>query len=212
MFDLGIAIPTYSGHLYNLKNLLDQISKSTVLPKQVSVSISSFDGLLELPTYPFELIIDKHSESKNTSENLNISASNLKTNIITFMGGDDIPHIRRNEYLINSIIRGAKVIVHNYTFADKSFTEYTNDVGCLDLHVDYIDTFISNEHFPVSSENPNLVFANGPITLTNDIFEKFKYGETFEYNGREDSMYNSNLVKNGYKISYIKNSLMLYIK
>jgi hypothetical protein len=40
---LGIGIPTYIGHLWNLKNLLKQISKSTVLPTQVSVSISSFD-------------------------------------------------------------------------------------------------------------------------------------------------------------------------
>ena len=59
---LGIAIPTYSWHLYNLENLLTQISKSTVLPKQVSVSISSFDGEISVNDYPFELIITKNKE------------------------------------------------------------------------------------------------------------------------------------------------------
>lgn len=41
---IGIAIPTYNNHLIFLNDLLTQISKSTILPKQVSVSISSFDG------------------------------------------------------------------------------------------------------------------------------------------------------------------------
>jgi len=208
---IGIAIPTFNGHLWNLKDLLTQISKSSVLPKQVSVSISSFDGEIDFDVYPFELIVTKNIEHRNTSQNLNTSASKLTTDIISFMGGDDIPHIKRNEFIIKAFEAGAKVVVHNYTHHDKSAKEFTSDIGDIEFYVDYIDTFISDTQFPLSSNEYSYCFANGPISITKELFDKYKYGEGPEFNGKEDSMYNSKLVKDGYKISYIKNSLMLYI-
>ncbi len=48
---LGIAIPTYIGHLNYLTQLLDSLEQSTILPNQVSISISSFDGELNLKDY-----------------------------------------------------------------------------------------------------------------------------------------------------------------
>lgn len=209
---IGIAIPTYSGHLYNLKNLLYQISKSTILPTQVSVSISSFDGNLNLGEYPFELIITKHNDFRNVSQNCNIAASKLTTDIISFFGGDDIPHIKRNEYIVESFKLGAKSVVHNYTHSDYSNKEYSENIGDLELFIDYIDTFIADNHFPISSKESSCPYANGPISISREIFEKFKYDESQSLFKREDSIYNSKLVKNGYKISYIKNNLMLYIK
>jgi hypothetical protein len=208
---IGIAIPTYVGHLYNLKDLLYQISKSTVLPSQVSVSISSFDGDLELPEYPFELIVTKTIEHRNTSQNCNISASKLSTDIISFFGGDDLPHIKRNEFILKAFEKGCDAVVHDYTNSDKTAKEFIDDIGDIQLFLNHIDTYVSELHFPVSSINKSDKFANGTISISKEIFDKFKYGETEEFNRREDSMYNSNLIKNGYKISYIKNSLMLYI-
>lgn len=208
---IGIAIPTYSGHLYHIHDLLDQISNSTILPTQVSVSLSSFDGDIEFNDYPFELIVTKHKESKNTSQNCNIAASKLTTDIISFFGGDDLPHIKRNEYIIESFNRGCNIIVHNYIRSDKNAKEFTSDIGELDLFIDYIDTYISDHDFPVSSVGGKVCYANGPISISQEIFNKYKFGESSEFDGREDTMYNSNLVKNGHKISYIKNNLMLYI-
>jgi hypothetical protein len=208
---IGIAIPTFEGHLWNLKSLLTQISKSTVLPTQVSVSISSLNSEIELGVYPFELFITKNKEYQNTSQNLNTSASKLTTDIISFMGGDDLPHIKRNEYLLNAFKSGAKIVAHNYTHHKKGITEYINDIGDIELYIDYIDTYISDEKFPISSKENNICYANGPISITKELFNNYKYGEGIEYIHKEDSMYNSKLVKDGYKISYIKNSLMLYI-
>jgi hypothetical protein len=208
---LGIAIPTFKGHLWNLKDLLTQISKSTILPKQVSISISSFDGEIDFDVYPFELIVTKNIEHRNTSQNLNTSASKLTTDIISFMGGDDIPHINRNEFIIKAFESGAKVVAHNYTHHNKGIKEFTSDIGDIELYIDYIDTYISDIHFPICSKENNCCFANGPISITKELFDKYKYGEDSEFGGREDSMYNSKLVKDGYKISYIRNSLMLYI-
>ena len=110
---IGIAIPSYGEHVKYLENLLDRISMSTVLPKQVSVSVSSFDGELTFKDYPFELIITNTSEFKNTSQNRNIAASKLTTDIISFIDSDDLPHIKRNEFLLDSIKQGSKIIVHN---------------------------------------------------------------------------------------------------
>jgi cellulose synthase/poly-beta-1,6-N-acetylglucosamine synthase-like glycosyltransferase len=209
---LGIAIPTYSGHLYNLENLLNQISKSTVLPSQVSVSISSFDGDLTLENYPFELIITKTAAHRNTAQNINIAADKLSTDIITLMGGDDIPHIKRNEYIMKAFDSGAKVVLHNYTNAGKDAKEYVDDIGEIQLFIDYIDvTPIGGPIYPTSSVGGHICYANGPISLYKYIFKEFKYGEGPEFLGMEDSIYNSNLVIKGYKISYIQNSIMLYI-
>ena len=208
---IGIGIPTFEGHLWNLKDLLNQISKSTVLPKQVSVSISSFDGEIDFDDYPFELIITKNIEYRNTSQNLNTCASKLTTDIISFMGGDDIPHIKRNEFILKAFESGADVVGHNYTHHDKSAKEFTSDIGEIQLYIDHIDTCVPHKPYPISSKEGEVCFGNGPISITKELFDKYKYWEGSEFNGKEDSMYNSELIKNGYKISYIKNSLMLYI-
>ena len=209
---LGIAIPTYSGHLYNLENLLTQISKSTVLPKQVSVSISSFDGEISVNDYPFELIITKNKEFQNVSQNCNTAAHKLDTDIISFFGGDDLPHIKRNEYIIESFKMGANAVVHNYLNSNKNVNEFNKDIGDLELFLDYIDTYVSEYHFPVSSKDSSFIcYANGAISVTKKIFNDFKYDEDKLHFKKEDSLYNGILIKNGYKISLIKNNLMFYI-
>lgn len=70
---IGIAIPTYKNHLNSLETLLDKISKSTILPNQVSVSISSTEEYIVENNYPFELILTVTNEYKNPSQNRNIA-------------------------------------------------------------------------------------------------------------------------------------------
>lgn len=208
---LGIAIPTYSEHIKYLNNLLDVISKSTVLPKQVSVSISSFDDDLNLENYPFELIITKTSDYKNPSQNRNIAASKLTTDIISFIDGDDIPHIKRNEYLMNSFNNGCNIIVHNYKKINNQQNIEFEDIGEIELLKDYIDGYISDLHAP-ESKIKHLDYHCAHITLLNNIFKKFEYNEDEKIKYYEDSEFNSRLVKNGFKISYIPNKLSFYIK
>ena len=89
MKSIGYAIPTYKGHLIYLESLLDAIAESTVLPSEVSISISSTDEEIFFKEYPFKLIVTKMLEPKNQSQNRNIAASKLTTDIITFFDGDD---------------------------------------------------------------------------------------------------------------------------
>ena len=208
---IGIAIPTYSGHLYNLENLLTQISKSTVLPLEVSVSISSFDGDLNLGEYPFKLIITKNSEFRNVSQNCNTAASKLNTDVISFFGGDDLPHIKRNEYILKSFKYGSDAVVHNYINAKKNITEFIDDIGELEFYLNYIDKVSEKPLYPISSVGGEVCYANGPISVSKEIFNKFNYNESQSLFKKEDAIYNRNLIENGYKISYIKNNLMLYI-
>jgi len=209
---LGIAIPTYHGHMYNLENLLYQISNSTVLPQQVSVSISSLDYEFKPKKYPFELICSTTSEFKNVSQNCNISASKLSTDIISFFGGDDVPHIKRNEYLVQSFESGCDAVVHNYIInPNKKLTEFNSDIGRLDFYLDYVDTSHNENHHPHSSKEINICYAGGPISVRNEVYQKYKYNEDNSIFKSEDAVYNSNLVKNGIKLSYIRNPLMIYI-
>lgn len=206
---LGIAIPTYIGHIKYLNNLLNAISKSTVLPQQVSVSISSFDGELDLSTYPFELIISKTLDYKNPSQNRNIAAGKLRTDVISFIDGDDLPHNKRNEYIMTCFKNGSKIVAHDYERMYNDSEIFNNDIGEIEFLPNYINKFISDLQAPENEFN-HLGYHNAHITLLNEIYKNFKYDESKNIEYREDSEFNSRLVKNGFKICYIKNKLSLY--
>ena len=211
---IGVAIPTYSEHIGYLPNLLDQISKSTVLPTQVSISVSSLNGDLVLNDYPFETIITKTSEFKNSAQNRNIAGSKLKTDIITFIDGDDIPHEKRHEYLLDCFNQGCDAIVHNYQYTGLSINEFKSDIGKLDLIKDCIDTYGGGAHtVPLSSVITDAKFSNGHISVLKKIFDKYKYDESsWLFKCCEDVEYSGKLILNGHKISLIKNKLSLYRK
>jgi hypothetical protein len=207
---LGIAIPSHKGHASHLNNLLNRISESTILPNQVSISISSLDEEMNFGEYPFELIMTQTPNFKNASENRNIAASKLTTDIISFIDSDDLPHPKRNEYIIKSFNLGSKIALHDYEAGQISNDYYNNDIGPFEVFKEYVDTFISDRHYPTSSKG-HQPYANGHVSISSEIFKDFKFDEDPSlHRCCEDSEYNSRLVKNGYKICYIKNKLSNY--
>jgi hypothetical protein len=212
---LGIAIPTHDKHISYLKDLLDLISKSTVLPEQVSISASSFNGdEPEMGDYPFEIIFTPTSESKNASQNRNIAASKLTTDIISFIDGDDLPHIKRNEMLLKYFETNTLPVVHDYFREPKHDLSYTNkDVGELDYKVGIINSITKDAyHHPFPKKEKSISYHNAHLSLLNEDFKKFKYNEDKSVERREDSIYNRQLVESGVFISYIKNKLSFYVK
>lgn len=208
---LGIAIPTFKGHSHHLKQLLDSISLSTVLPSQVSISISSMDIELTVEDYPFEIIITKTNKKRNVCENRNIAASKLNTDIISFIDGDDIPHIKRNEYIIQSFEMGANVLVHNYYInSDTTSDWYKGNLERLEYFNDYVDTVFVNNTFAMNSQN-HQDYHCAHISLKKEIFEKFKYDESIGWESGEDGEYTRRLVGNGILISYVSNKLSQYV-
>ena len=209
---IGIAIPTYDKHFYHLKNLLSIISQSSVIPNQVSVSISSYDGETVFDEYPFELIVTTTKEIKNPSENRNIAASLLTTDIISFIDGDDIPHVKRNEFLLESFNMGAQAVVHNYyqDFNNESEWFKTNLEPINYLH-EYVDTIEEDCPFAKNSTH-HQDYHCAHISIKKGIFNRIKYDESPEIVYSEDSVYTKQLVSNGVKISYLSNKLSHYVK
>jgi hypothetical protein len=212
---LGIAIPTYSGHLHHLPLLLDTIQKSTVLPKKVSISCSSqSENIIFEKEYDFEIIINTTSEYKNPAQNRNIAANHLDTDIISFIYGDDLPHFQRNEFIIESFSNNdVLAILHDYYQSGSIDSNFIyNKNNNLNLIVDYIDTVFKNGFTGNKEPYHNYAYHHAHISLRNELFKKIKYDENQNVLYREDSIYVKELVLNGYKISFINNKLSQYIK
>ena len=144
---LGIAIPTYSGHLHNLPKILDILNNSTLPPDKVSVSCSSQSENVDFGNnYNFELIVKFTGDYKNPSQNRNIAGQELDTDIISFIDGDDLPHVQRNEYIMKSFENNDVVaILHNYyqsTNINDNFIVGTLksmiELNSLIIHYDYL--------------------------------------------------------------------------
>jgi hypothetical protein len=208
---LGIAIPCYSPHVGFLPYLLEKLNGSTVVPSQVSISISSFDGNLELPNYDFEVTIVKTSEFGNPCYNRNVAANNLTTDIISFIDADDLPNLKRNEFILKCFELGAEIVVHDYhQESNRGSHFYNSDPGQLNFNKDYIDTINDVNTFPFN-KNIHLAYACGHPSLTKNIFNKIKYDESIGNQPGEDGKFLKSLVINGYKISHINNKLSQYI-
>ena len=212
---LGIAIPTYSGHLHNLPKILDILNNSTLPPDKVSVSCSSQSENVDFGNnYNFELIVKFTGDYKNPSQNRNIAGQELDTDIISFIDGDDLPHVQRNEYIMKSFENNDVVaILHNYyqsTNINDNFiySNYSN----LNLLVGYIDTVYPNGYTGSKNINHDYAIQNAHISLRKELFLKIKYNEKQEFCYREDTIYVKDLVTNGNKISYIPDKLSQYIK
>jgi hypothetical protein len=211
---IGIAIPTYVGHINYLNKLLYTISKSSLLPTQVSVSISSFEGELNFEDYPFELIITKTLERKNPSQNRNIAASKLTTDIISFIDGDDLPHHKRNEYILSSFQNECNCVVHNYfQNSDHGSNWFESQMDTINYHHNYIDSIIDGCPFALNSDISNhRDYHCAHISIKKEIFDKIKFDESENIVYSEDSEYTKKLIKNDIKISYLSNRLSQYNK
>lgn len=210
---LGIAIPTYDKHISYLKDLLDLISESTVLPDQVSISASSFKGNEpEMKNYPFEVIFTPTKESKNAAQNRNIAGSKLTTDIISFIDGDDLPHIKRNEVIVQYFQENTLPLVHDYFTQNRHSNEilYVKDIITI-LKVDVgVINYIPKNSIQPMTKNKILSFHNAHISLLKNDFNRFKYDESLESVRKEDTLYCKQLVENGINISFTPTKLSVY--
>jgi len=197
---LGIAIPTYSGHIHYLEGLLDLIQLSTVKPNQVSISCSSQKQEVNIKNnYDFEVILNVTEEYKNPAQNRNIAASKLNTDIISFIDGDDFPHTQRNEFIINSFKNhGVTCLVHNY---------YTSLVK----NNMFLSSLYPNMDLQINCNNC-IDYHHAQISILKHIFNNIKYDENEIFKYREDSLFTQNLIDTGHNLSLITNKLSQYNK
>lgn len=211
---IGIAIPTYKDHLPYLERLLDSIAKSTVMPDRVVIAASETDTVpIAGKSYPFPVELYFSLERMNTAQNTNMALSMLRTDIVSVIGGDDMVHPQRNEFVLRAF-ENEKVmaVVHNF-HQDTEINEVflSSHHQTMGLYVDYINTILPHTIYPTSAVK-HLDFANGFISFRRELFAKYQYDESLDAEYIEDSLFNRRLVMNGINISYIPQKLALYLK
>ena len=196
------------------------INNSTVNGINVTDALNNLqntvDSKLNKPTttsnttsYPYVVGEDGNDNKKAMLRHTFLLKSNTYSIIkeVKFEGTDK--WIKRNEYLLDSIKQGSKIIVHNYQMGINDGIVCDNPIGELVLLKEYVDTYLDERRFPVGSKG-HQDYHNAHITLVKSVFDEFKYDESPEFFKCEDSIYTSNLVKNGLKICYISNKLSFY--
>jgi glycosyltransferase involved in cell wall biosynthesis len=205
---IGYAIPSCKSYLTQTYRLLESLSKSTVLPNEVSISISDVDEGFTLENdYGLNIKLQTTPNTQNACINRNIASSNLNTDIICVFDCDDMVHPKRNEFLINCFKEGANCIVHNYTQSTEQGVEefLSGEYESPDYERDFLHSFSQG----IGPVNPNqkVRYHNAHVSIKKEVFEKVKYIDKVFC----DSWYNRHLVENGYKLWYLKNKLSYYI-
>jgi glycosyltransferase involved in cell wall biosynthesis len=219
---IGVAIPSYIGHIDSLFKLLDSIQNQTIVPNKVVVSCSStqksdleFDCYFEkLQQYSFYLEIITSEEKKNAAQNRNIAASKLSDmDYITFIDADDVMHPQRIEILLKVFQQhDSDIILHNYfigvTFEkellkkieDSDIIVRANSLrqhwsGCIEHHINYVDEGIHHSQ----------------VSIKKEIFNKIKFPEEIEFNRKEDCIFCHRVFSlPNTKNCYIANKLSYY--
>jgi hypothetical protein len=214
---IGVCIPCHFLYVKFLDRLFLSIDKKTYKPHIVYVSISGLPPIIDIPKYQvsFNLNIINTTENKNSGENRNISAFNVKNNvdIISFFDADDFMHPQRLESINNAFKNnGCDVFLHNYLLCDHN-NSYINlkkisdkiKITCsvskkYNIYKIWTRMFDdNNKEFPI---------ANGHISFKSSIFSIHNVPENKV--GCEDSLFTTTLTKSGYIINATVDKLSLY--
>lgn len=204
---IGVAIPCHGSHTNYLQSLLNRLSEGTIVPDQVSISIS---GVLSPPELEFNgvLLIDFTPLRRSPAANRNIAASKLTTDIISFFDADDIPLPVRTEHIINAFEEGASCVVHDYfnlgdLVLDVSEYRFIPGLICKTKH---------DLHFPVDKDGNVRRIHCAHSSILRDLFNRFKFDESESSIYIEDSLFLRSIVEAGIAIGYLDNKLSIYVK
>ena len=133
------------------------------------------------------------------------------------MDSDDLPHIQRNESILNAFeTSNTQAVVHNYEMGmhvDENYNTIKFNINDFrnDFYLDVIDDINTGQPCPASS-NRNLWFPvhNAHVSVLKPVFENIKFNEEYAIERAEDSAFNKSLVQNGIRISIINLKLSWY--
>jgi len=217
MKTIGIAICAYKGHIPQLKTLLESIEKQTKKPDMVIVSCSSSEPNsvpYRANMYSFPLIVITHRDKKNAAQNRNFAARLLQTDIICFFDADDIMHPQRIEIIHNCFtIHDCKIFLHNTSLYDPTIS--VNDVFTKYDAVEYIINRLGVCPYGTTilhKDVPNMLIANGHVSISTDIFSYIQFNDTEEYYGREDTKFCTDVIRTfPIQTAYCNSILSYYI-
>ncbi len=193
---IGIAIPCYIGHIDKLKVLLKCIEDQTVLPAKVVVSCSSSrseDLDINEADFCYPLHVISHEQKLNASQNRNIAASHLDTDIISFFDADDIMHPQRNQCIIDGFNKhlDAVALIHGFIINSatlemetyNTFTDFYKDIFYLK---DDIQVLPGEPLLPRLLNTRNIRLHAGHCSIKKSVFRSVKWNETRHICGFED--------------------------
>lgn len=223
--NIGIVIPTYKDHWNKTKKLLLYLNDNIIKPDCISVSCSSSnDQILDESEHlkkalDIEILFSFSDEKMGAWLNRNIAAEKLNTDIISFFDGDDIPHPQRTEILKICFENNndVDVIVHDYHYQESFInTSIFEEIQILKLkfYKNLINDSDNNKQHPVFNEVfscpvSTVTYHNAHVSIRKKLFEIVKY-KNLPY--VEDSVFNAELIKAGYPLSYLNHKLSIYSK
>lgn len=182
---IGVAIPCFIKHIDRCLELLDSINNQTRLPDQVVVSCSSTEKA-KFPEqeykYPVKVIVTE--ERKNASENRNIAAKLLDTDIITFFDADDIMHPQRLEIIEQAFKEGADIVLHGFAYPHECGTSFPK-IEQFDIRSNVLSKCQSG---CIKYDYVQRIH-HGQASVTNQIFQQVQFPEEQMYETREDCVF-----------------------
>lgn len=193
---IGVAIPCYEGHLQALGRLLESIEGQSRKPDMVIVSCSSATSSTNpysSHSYSFPLRILFHSDKKNAAQNRNIAASQLNTDIITFMDADDTMHPQRIAVIETCFTRypHVAILIHNCNLDASEPFEHYQDLNCFQFNRLFRCPSGSTQH----KDYPYIgVLHNGQPSVPRSVFTRMPFDETPASHGREDTVFCTTII------------------
>jgi len=144
---------------------------------------------------------------KNPSQNRNIAARHLDTDIISFFDADDIMHPQRIEFIERAFLGNADIVLHNFEMEPSQFNLYDScnisynglsqcQSGCI-RHINL---------------NADYHIHHAEVSVKREIFERVQFDEGPTGIGREDCIFCwSAFALPNLTNAYISNKLSLYL-
>lgn len=186
---IGVAIPCYHGHVKHLALLLDNIEKQIRKPDMVVVSCSGVDYDIHYEhSYPLQIITTPYKQ--NSSQNRNIAASKLETDIITFIDADDLMHFQRLAIIEKAFVENNIVILlHNFIVGFD-----TLDITYDNIMFDINTLIVIDEYVIQHIKTPSNIH-NGHCSIDRKLLTHVRYNESPTHYGKEDSVFNADIIR-----------------
>lgn len=209
----GVAIPCYEGHFHLITSLIENISTSTIRPDHIAISCSSWKHNLRTDTHykGIPVSIQYSRDKLNQAMNRNIAGSMLKTEYISFIDADDLMHPSRIEYILKAFNSGPyQAIYHGYM--REHISHYSDPFQLMDpFKLATEELVIDPNAYGIMVADSEYEIHHAHVTVKREVFNQFKFNESWDTFRLEDSLYGRTLAKHGVKLGYVANKLTRYI-
>lgn len=211
----SVIIPCYWGHFKYLEELLDLLTKQTILPNEVIISLSEINKItqqqltdFEIKKYPFEVKIVKHDEKILAGGNRNSACEHASGDILILNDADDLPHVQRIE-LIKNVFENSNAQMVMHLFAQKNFDIFEKyDLSAVGWHK--LDT-LPCPWFPGKWHQVSFPrYHNGNIAITRKMFEESNIRWETSHMIGEDCEFNQHVFNRVGFIYVIDAKLIMY--